>query len=100
MSASIKPTLDPDRPSATARFTATVDLPTPPLPIDTAMIRPRFGYAFGVVAAGRAGAFGAASKTGSMRREVGGGVVEASFGSTRTSVMPSTAATAAYTSRT
>ena len=33
-----------ERASATARFTATVDLPTPPLPLDTAITRPRFGY--------------------------------------------------------
>src|SRR6478735_8773006 len=36
-SASSRPTLAPWRASASARFTATVDLPTPPLPAATAM---------------------------------------------------------------
>src|SRR5271168_165454 len=36
MSASIRPTLYPSCPSATARLTATVVLPTPPLPLPTA----------------------------------------------------------------
>src|SRR5580704_14008156 len=36
MSASINPTLYPSLPSATARFTATVVFPTPPLPLPTA----------------------------------------------------------------
>ena len=39
MSASSRPTLWPWRWSATARLTATVDLPTPPLPAPTAMMR-------------------------------------------------------------
>jgi hypothetical protein len=38
MSASTKPTLRPIRASATARLAETVDLPTPPLPLATAMI--------------------------------------------------------------
>ena len=38
MSASSSPTLSPNRASATARFAATVDLPTPPLPLPTAMM--------------------------------------------------------------
>src|SRR6185437_7981336 len=37
MSASIRPTLYPSLPSETARFTATVVLPTPPLPLPTAI---------------------------------------------------------------
>ena len=44
MSASMRPTRAPDRASATARLTATVDLPTPPLPLDTAITWPRCGY--------------------------------------------------------
>ena len=32
------PTVAPDCRSATARFTLTVDLPTPPLPDETAMV--------------------------------------------------------------
>src|SRR3954462_7504066 len=48
MSASISPTRAPCFASATARLTATVDLPTPPLPLETAMMFPRFGYATGV----------------------------------------------------
>src|SRR5512134_105174 len=43
MSASIIPTRCPASASATARFTATVDFPTPPFPDETAMIRPRCG---------------------------------------------------------
>ena len=39
MSASTSPTLRPIRASATARLAETVDLPTPPLPDPTAMIR-------------------------------------------------------------
>ena len=38
MSPSIMPTLLPDLASASARFTATVVLPTPPLPAPTAMM--------------------------------------------------------------
>src|SRR5215472_747004 len=38
MSASSRPTLAPDCCSAAARFTATVDLPTPPLPLATAIV--------------------------------------------------------------
>ena len=38
MSASSRPTLSPNRASATAIFAATVDLPTPPLPLPTAMM--------------------------------------------------------------
>src|SRR5665213_2863482 len=67
MSASMRPTRAPDRASDTARFTATVDLPTPPLPLDTAMTRPRFGRYTGVGAGGRDAA-GFVSTTGSGRR--------------------------------
>ena len=38
MSASTSPTLAPVSRSARARFTATVDFPTPPFPEDTAMV--------------------------------------------------------------
>ena len=38
MSASIKPTFAPSFASATARFTATVLLPTPPFPLATAIV--------------------------------------------------------------
>ena len=38
MSASSKPVLQPSAASAAARFTATVDLPTPPLPEATAIL--------------------------------------------------------------
>jgi hypothetical protein len=37
----------------------TVDFPTPPLPLETAMIRPRFGYDTGVGADGRGAGRGA-----------------------------------------
>src|SRR5713101_3148204 len=37
-SASIQPTRAPSNANATARFTATVDFPTPPLPDETAMM--------------------------------------------------------------
>src|SRR5688572_22265386 len=39
MSTSARPTRRPRARSATARLAATVDLPTPPLPLDTAMMR-------------------------------------------------------------
>ena len=38
MSASSTPTFAPSAASASARFTAVVDLPTPPLPLATAMM--------------------------------------------------------------
>ena len=44
----MRPTFLPIFASATARFTVTVDFPTPPFPDETAMIRPRFGYDTGV----------------------------------------------------
>src|SRR5438309_6354233 len=50
------PTLAPVPCSASARFTATVDLPTPPLPEDTAMVC----LTSGIMSAGRWGAAGAA----------------------------------------
>src|SRR5215213_6663598 len=58
-SASRMPTRDPRAAIATARLVVTVDLPTPPLPLDTARMRPRCGYAIGVGADGLGGAFGA-----------------------------------------
>src|SRR6266496_3384995 len=48
MSASISPTRFPACASAAATFAATVDFPTPPLPLDTAMVRPRCGISTGV----------------------------------------------------
>src|SRR5437870_2084308 len=54
MSPSIRPTRCPAWASAAATFAATVDLPTPPLPLDTAMARPRCGIATGVGGGGTA----------------------------------------------
>src|SRR3989442_15545539 len=54
MSASIRPTRWPACASAAATFAAMVDLPTPPLPLDTAMARPRCGIATGVGGGGTA----------------------------------------------
>ena len=42
------PTRLPSFASITARFTATVDLPTPPFPDEIAMTRPRLGYSAGL----------------------------------------------------
>src|SRR4029450_5340250 len=94
--------------SAIARFVATVDLPTPPFPLDTAMMRPSVGYDTGVGADERAAAGGAAFITGNVRgAPPGGGAcvgaacdggADASFTSTRTSVTPSTASIAWRTS--
>src|SRR3954470_13730040 len=69
MSASINPTRFPDCASVTARFTATVDLPTPPLPDETAMMRPSSGNGTGVGALGRGWAGGV--MTGSGAGDVG-----------------------------
>src|SRR6476469_4802916 len=66
-SASMSPTRRPCLASATASFTDTVDLPTPPFPLEIAMMRPRFGYATGVGAGGTALAFGSCPMTGSER---------------------------------
>src|ERR687886_431553 len=44
MSASTRPTRRPACASATARLAATVDLPTPPFPEETATIFPRLGW--------------------------------------------------------
>jgi hypothetical protein len=46
MSASSRPTLAPSAASASARFTAVVDLPTPPLPEATAMMFFTCGISF------------------------------------------------------
>src|SRR5579864_368119 len=70
MSASMRPTRAPLRAKATARLTETVDFPTPPLPLETAMTCPRLGYATGVGADGRGRAAGFCSKTGSGRRSL------------------------------
>jgi len=42
-SASMSPTRAPSLANDTAKLVATVDFPTPPFPLDTAMIFPRFG---------------------------------------------------------
>src|SRR5687767_5380935 len=98
------PTRAPVAASAMARFVATVDLPTPPFPLETAMMRPRFGYGMGVGADGRGAAAGAAFITGSVRAAGGGGGgalllardsnSAGSRTSTRASVTPSTDSTA------
>src|SRR5579862_396067 len=74
MSASMRPTRAPLFARATARLTETVDLPTPHLPLETAITRPRCGYATGVGAAGRGAAGGFWSNTGSGRRALSMGV--------------------------
>src|SRR3569623_720233 len=119
-SASMSPTRSPCFARATARFTDTVDLPTPPLPLEIAMMRPRFGYATGVGAGGTAWALGSCPMTGSARprggADAGGGGAgaprdtggtdefeddcEGSRTSTRTSCTPLTRSTAWRTSRT
>src|SRR3954470_9960528 len=104
MSASISPTRAPCCASATARFVATVVFPTPPLPLETAMMVPRFGSGTGVGADGR-GAAGLVSMTGSARFDDAAGRcgvapgASASRTSTRTSVTPSTRSSAWRTSR-
>src|SRR2546423_9137136 len=68
MSASINPTRAPWLASAMARLDATVDFPTPPLPLDTAMMLPRCGYATGVGAGTAARCdWGSCPITGSAR---------------------------------
>src|SRR5438132_13841679 len=54
MSPSIRPTRWPAWASAAATFAAMVDFPTPPLPLDTAIARPRCGIATGVGGGGTA----------------------------------------------
>src|SRR5207302_8304049 len=54
MSASMRPTRRPWRASAAARFTETLDLPTPPLPEETASTLPRCGNSTGVGGGGTA----------------------------------------------
>jgi len=54
MSASMRPTRRPWRASAAARFTETLDLPTPPLPEETASTLPRCGSSTGVGGGGTA----------------------------------------------
>src|SRR2546426_33994 len=58
MSASMRPTRRPWRASAAARFTETLDLPTPPLPEETASTLPRCGNSTGVGGGGTAAAPG------------------------------------------
>ena len=56
MSASTRPTFLPIRASATARLAATVDLPTPPLPLPIAMIvRCTFSAVIAIAGLGDAG---------------------------------------------
>src|SRR5712692_10547088 len=69
-SASFKPTRAPDFARATARFVASVDFPTPPLPLEIAMTCPSSGYATGCCA-GTGFGVGPASMTGRARPEVG-----------------------------
>src|SRR6266550_8760928 len=104
MSASMRPTRAPCCASAIARLDATVDFPTPPLPLEIAMMLPKWGYATGVGARTPARFdVGSCPITGSAREgallaaggDDGGRVegefdCEASFTSTRTSVTPST----------
>src|SRR2546426_62822 len=58
MSASMRPTRRPWRASAAARFTETLDLPTPPLPEETASTLPRCGNSTGVGGGGTGGGGG------------------------------------------
>ena len=60
MSASITPTRCPACASATARFAATVDLPTPPLPDEIARILPEVGML--APACGGGGTLGGAAR--------------------------------------
>src|SRR6266702_3391664 len=60
ISASIRATRCPSRASAAARFAATVDLPTPPLPLEIASTLPRDGISAGVGGGGGVGAAGRA----------------------------------------
>src|SRR5205823_14770131 len=52
MSASINPTRAPCLPRAQARFTATVDFPTPPLPLLMAMVCLTVGIRLSLLSAG------------------------------------------------
>ena len=119
MSASIRPTRAPSFASATARLAATVDFPTPPFPLDTATMWPRWGYATGVGAGtaarcdcgscpitgsardtGLAAAEGSAPAACEVARDVARLACEASFTSTRTSVTPGICCRLYLTSRT
>ena len=64
MSASSRPIRRPPRASATARFTATVDLPTPPLPDATPMTLRTCGIGWGSGTARGGGAAGEAGPRG------------------------------------
>src|SRR5687767_4839551 len=66
MSPSMSPTRAPACRSATARLLATVDFPTPPLPLEMAMTCPSSGYATGCCGGGTCRA-GRLSMTGSAR---------------------------------
>src|SRR4051812_47258108 len=86
------PTRLPDCASEIARFTAMVDLPTPPLPLDTATILPRPGIATGVGADGLAGAGGDITGSGALPPPAGddAGPALASITFTVASVTPGT----------
>src|ERR1700731_1542982 len=100
MSASMRPTRFPDFASETAMLTATVDLPTPPLPLETAMIFPSPGRATGVGADGRAPAGGVITGRGARPDvcgdcgDCGDGADFASMTLTVASVTPSTPSSA------
>jgi hypothetical protein len=94
MSASTTPTERPRWARATARFTVSEDLPTPPLPEATAYTRVREpGLANGISFSGRSG-----PRSCSCRPRRCSALITSR--STRTSVTPSSGETAAVTSRT
>src|SRR5438876_11320654 len=62
MSASMSATRCPSRASAAARFADTVDLPTPPLPLEIASTLPSDGISSGVGGGGGGGGVGAAGR--------------------------------------
>src|SRR5690348_3470019 len=67
MSPSINPTRAPLFASATARFVETVDLPTPPFPLETAITLPSSGYVTGCCGGGTGRRAGASFITGNAR---------------------------------
>src|SRR5438034_1282922 len=91
MSPSIRPTRWPAWASAAATFAAMVDFPTPPLPLDTAIARPRCGIATGVGGGGTA--------PGAGRGVAAARVPPGSTTLMRTAVTPCTACAALRASR-
>src|SRR5438309_11281983 len=91
MSPSIRPTRCPAWASAAATFAATVDLPTPPLPLDTASARPRCGISTGVGGGG--------TEPGAGRAVAAARAPPGSTTLMRTAVTPATAWTALRASR-